>query len=538
MGGVSRTRCRSCVPFSLTSLSKTDAQPCLVRFVSRTESPNALSESELLAIYHLDPGDPSRENLHLRRLHSPPSSSSSYRAPQRQPTSPTAAQYNTEALNTLQATNRTATKKMNRASTVSVLSGLGMQLSSPPTSPGGTTLKSPRLGKLRNFFGHRPPSELITNHLQEYFPFTDRKVLNRTARNSIMRKRQTMGIAGGGGGAQWSARFVSRFSSSTMASGGDADGFTSSRNSLTDNSLVEEEEEPPKEKGPHLNLPRMSVETVDGRNVDLTLIDEVVQPPAGTSRKQKRQTRLLLPPVNIESDSLAAQIEQNLDASASSEADTDKAEKAARRASKRVSKIVELKSKEMPNAGQIPTVDHVTSGIEASRRASYSSLRPTSGSSVALVEPPSRRTSMAEVPIDEEEAVAQQEEEEEEEEEYEEEEEEEYEEEEEEEEEDQDTLVDLDTPAKITSKATTKTIKWIRGALIGSGSFGNVYLGMDSQRGLLMAVKQVELKGSASDERKKAMLSALEREIDLLKTLQHENIVQYLGQLDISSTVI
>lgn len=432
---------------------------------------------------------------------------------------------------------------MNRASTVSVLSGLGMQLSSPPTSPGGTTLKSPRLGKLRNFFGHRPPSELITNHLQEYFPFTDRKVLNRTARNSVMRKRQTLGVggAGGGSGAQWSARFVSRFSTSTMASGGDADGFTSSRNSLADNSLVEEEEEPPKEKGPHLNLPRMSVETVDGRSVDLTLIDEVDQPPAGTSRKQKRQTRLLLPPVNIESDSLAAQIEQNLDASATSAADTDKAEKAARRASKRVSKIVELKSKEMPNAGEIPTVDHVTSGIEASRRASYSSLRPSSGSSVALVEPPSRRTSMAEVPIDEEEAVAQQEEEEEEEEEYEEEEEE-YEEEdgeeEEEEEEDQDTLVDVDTPAKITSKATTKTIKWIRGALIGSGSFGNVYLGMDSQRGLLMAVKQVELNGSASDERKKSMLSALEREIDLLKTLQHENIVQYLGQLDIFLTLI
>jgi hypothetical protein len=49
-------------------------------------------------------------------------------------------------------------------------------------------------------------------------------------------------------------------------------------------------------------------------------------------------------------------------------------------------------------------------------------------------------------------------------------------------------------------------------------------------------VKQVGLKGLASDERKKAMLSALEREIDLLKTLQHENIVQYLGELEITPT--
>ncbi|KAJ7109416.1 kinase-like domain-containing protein [Mycena epipterygia] len=53
---------------------------------------------------------------------------------------------------------------------------------------------------------------------------------------------------------------------------------------------------------------------------------------------------------------------------------------------------------------------------------------------------------------------------------------------------------------------------------------------MDASTGLLMAVKQVELPtGSApNQERKKSMLSALEREIELLKDLQHENIVQYL----------
>lgn len=72
--------------------------------------------------------------------------------------------------------------------------------------------------------------------------------------------------------------------------------------------------------------------------------------------------------------------------------------------------------------------------------------------------------------------------------------------------------------------------KWIKGALIGAGSFGKVYLGMDAANGLLMAVKQVELPtGSApNEERKKAMLSALEQEIDLLKDLQHQHIVQYL----------
>lgn len=53
---------------------------------------------------------------------------------------------------------------------------------------------------------------------------------------------------------------------------------------------------------------------------------------------------------------------------------------------------------------------------------------------------------------------------------------------------------------------------------------------MDATDGLLMAVKQVDLPSAASinNERKQQMLNALEREIELLKDLQHEHIVQYL----------
>jgi mitogen-activated protein kinase kinase kinase len=76
-----------------------------------------------------------------------------------------------------------------------------------------------------------------------------------------------------------------------------------------------------------------------------------------------------------------------------------------------------------------------------------------------------------------------------------------------------------------------RIIKWIKGALIGAGSFGSVYLGLDAHAGLFMAVKQVELPTGSTqrEEKKKAMVDALEREIELLKELQHENIVQYLG---------
>lgn len=55
-----------------------------------------------------------------------------------------------------------------------------------------------------------------------------------------------------------------------------------------------------------------------------------------------------------------------------------------------------------------------------------------------------------------------------------------------------------------------------------------------------MAVKQVSLPtgSGVNEERKKSMLSALEREIEFLKELQHENIVQYHSMCFASCTVI
>ncbi|CAH0022969.1 unnamed protein product [Clonostachys rhizophaga] len=75
--------------------------------------------------------------------------------------------------------------------------------------------------------------------------------------------------------------------------------------------------------------------------------------------------------------------------------------------------------------------------------------------------------------------------------------------------------------------------KWMKGALIGQGSFGSVYLALHAVTGELLAVKQVEAPApganSQSDARKKSMIEALKREISLLRDLRHPNIVQYLG---------
>lgn len=55
---------------------------------------------------------------------------------------------------------------------------------------------------------------------------------------------------------------------------------------------------------------------------------------------------------------------------------------------------------------------------------------------------------------------------------------------------------------------------------------------MNPMTGSLMAVKQVELPTGKThnEERKKSMLEALEREIELLKDLQHESAFASFGR--------
>ena len=79
---------------------------------------------------------------------------------------------------------------------------------------------------------------------------------------------------------------------------------------------------------------------------------------------------------------------------------------------------------------------------------------------------------------------------------------------------------------------TWENMKYMKGALIGQGSFGSVYLALHAVTGELMAVKQVEMPSSSGtqlDAKKNNMIEALKHEISLLRDLKHPNIVQYLG---------
>ncbi|RDB29221.1 MAP kinase kinase kinase mkh1 [Hypsizygus marmoreus] len=76
------------------------------------------------------------------------------------------------------------------------------------------------------------------------------------------------------------------------------------------------------------------------------------------------------------------------------------------------------------------------------------------------------------------------------------------------------------------------TFQWVKGELLGKGSYAYVYLGLNATTGEIMAVKQVELQQTANDRlhsRHREITEALNFERKTLMDLDHANIVQYLG---------
>ncbi|KAK1236529.1 ATP binding [Marasmius sp. AFHP31] len=489
-----------------------------------------LSEAELLTICHAPADHPTRERpLILRRI---------MRFRRHEPSSPNGrTSFNTK-----------------RASSVSILSGLGVRDPERALEPPSPTLpipaavlspvaKSPippakRPSKLRNFFGQRPPSELITNHLQEYFPNTEKKVLERTARNSMMfrsSRRESM------------ASFInnpplpSRFSSSTQGSGRRLSGVSPTRTSFS--SVAPPLPEKPRTINTNVNgggelstpspedgIPRMSLSTDDGRSVELSGDEDHGHDPQPSSSTGRMQPQLL-PPIPFPTESLSESMESAVtpDSHRISRASSN-----ASRFSKRMSYMTELRSKrdKGSDTASLVTMDEITKEVE--NRAVEKEIKKRD--SIALSVNVNEGTSdvdgedweevdgeegakemgsgqnVPDTPMDEAEKAGDEE----------------FEADEVEEEEEEEEETDGESDAEGIPKKTAN--KWIKGALIGSGSFGQVFLGMDAATGTLMAVKQVELPtgSSANNERKMSMLSALEHEIELLQEMQHDNIVQYL----------
>ncbi len=69
-------------------------------------------------------------------------------------------------------------------------------------------------------------------------------------------------------------------------------------------------------------------------------------------------------------------------------------------------------------------------------------------------------------------------------------------------------------------------IMWKRGEVLGSGSFGQVFSGINLATGERMAVKEVVL---GSGKRQLEQARALQQEVRVLSALHHPNIIQYYG---------
>jgi mitogen-activated protein kinase kinase kinase len=89
----------------------------------------------------------------------------------------------------------------------------------------------------------------------------------------------------------------------------------------------------------------------------------------------------------------------------------------------------------------------------------------------------------------------------------------------------------LSTP-ESPAEDKPQTLNWVKGELIGKGSYGRVYIALNISTGDMMAVKQVELPATERDRNDRKQLGQIESlrvEIALLKDMYHPNIVAYLG---------
>ncbi|KAK9470373.1 kinase-like domain-containing protein [Dipodascopsis tothii] len=319
------------------------------------------------------------------------------------------------------------------------------------SSQSSDVLKSARTNRLQQFFGQRPPSELISLNLAEYFPGHESRVLQQTVRNSIRRSKRISGLSG-------------RMSTATISS------FASGRESLPpvpsigDAWLNAEGSSPVSGPGTHSSL--------YGHKRSSSVRNSVSSRRSVTARSftsANERQRSLYDEEPIQEDGAL---------------DLDMPERS-------------------KSAGSVVSANSLGEQ-EEQREPSIASHHPQP--SLSPLERPGSPFSFTKSDT----MMS-----------------------------DNNSFIEVDSvddiPEELSDDETSMEdrgpMKWIRGALIGTGSFGTVVLGLNALTGELMAVKQAELiKGDNNDQqRKKAMLDSLQREIELLRDLHHENIVQYLG---------
>jgi mitogen-activated protein kinase kinase kinase len=327
-----------------------------------------ITETELMALCFAAPDSPVRaESVTLKRYGKPKRNKTfAHIFGEAPPASPNRSSHSkgseevaTLPISPLVPPDLRTSKSTKRASSISILSGLGVRdpekALDPPLSPSspsqsphqrhsvqppspqrsstGASPATKRPSKLRNFFGQRPPSELITNHLTEYFPFTEKKVLERTKRQSTMRTSVF--------GKRDSALSFRppRFSTTERSS--------SPRPSFISRHSHEEDDTPS----------HVSLSTTEDEE------DEEKGPVSASTDASAQSHSLLLPPVMLSSESFAESVEGGLTSPPSHPSRLSTA-------SHRVSFLTELRSKrDRSDTASLMTVDQITAEVESRRES-------------------------------------------------------------------------------------------------------------------------------------------------------------------------
>lgn len=323
---------------------------------------------------------------------------------------------------------------------------------SPLQSPVSLTTPRGPKARIKEFFGGRPPSELISSNLQDYFPETSSLVLEKTVRNSI-RRSQRMSMAAR---APYGRRY-SNGSMISMASYRSMTAIPSVGDAWITATAKRRERTPGLQRSPSVYS---RAETIKSRrSVKSVRYDDTTKyaPSIRSNRSVQSRKSIRIDPGNFESpvisytDSDQEEDQEAVDDESIIE-DDDEYELPDYLQQELLSTEIEDES-DLTLRGADPNAEKGGNVIMKSQSQQSEDIGPSS---------------------------------------------------------------------------------WIKGALIGQGSFGSVVLGMNALTGELMAVKQVELPSTSVGDRdlavrKTAMLDALQREISLLRDLQHDNIVQYLG---------
>ncbi|KAF3915608.1 hypothetical protein ABW21_db0207841 [Orbilia brochopaga] len=486
-------------------------------FVTADKSTRYLSDAELVKICH-DVSRPERERLILRpRKNGYPSAPTVAEYQRAQEIAKEQAEFAKQ-----QQIMQQQLQELEQQQPVSEISPLRMD---PPKSSGlleppapGSRPISPALSygsgmslrdsggakPLKDFFGQRPPSELISSNLAEYFPDQDSKTLKKTIRNSMRHSRRMSRMS--------RMSIASRMSTATTLSFADSIREAPPVPSIGDAWLSASKNGPGVDVGGKKRRP-MSRRPASHYSVDrsLSMLEEEVVTPR-LPKNQSLRPRFSTAVSEADTDDGKSYLEES-DHTSTTDMDTDDEPKTA------LLPPPIIKTSPMDHHRvmmQILNLDDnqgsKSDDEDDDGTAGPDTFQKLTAKSDDVPDAATQRLSVANTEdYDDEED----------------EDEEEYDEDEDEDDDEDDDDEDGDGDDNLHTSSSG--MRWIRGALIGQGSFGSVYLALDAMSGALMAVKQVPSNAVHGEARKKSMMESLEREIALLKDLQHENIVQYLG---------